>query len=122
MLSAFGSGPPSLSHALLNQRLGLLHSPLALIFRPYKKNMNGTGTSSTATQPKIVPPQSTPISWYIAPTTRGNAPANMERMNVLVATALVAYRVKVSIREFSAAWKIDVKLKPVMPMPIIEGQ
>ena len=93
-----GSGPPTLRNLWLNQRLGLLHSPLALIFRPYKKNMNGTGTSSTATHPNIVLPQSTPMLWYIAPTNRGNAPANTERMNVLAATALAAYRVKVSIR------------------------
>ena len=52
--------------------------------------MNGTGTSSAATHPKIVLAQSTPILWYMGPMKRGNAPANIERRNELAATALAA--------------------------------
>ena len=49
-------------------------------------------------QPNIVTPQSTPMLWYIGITKRGNAPAMADRRNVLAATALALYFVKVSIR------------------------
>lgn len=54
---------PNLQFSFLpsDQTLGLLHSPFALMLLPHLENKKGTGTKITATHPKIVFPQSTPM-------------------------------------------------------------
>jgi len=62
------------------------------------KNRNGIGINATAMNAKIEMPHSIPIAFNNGPMNSGKAPARTDLRNVFAATALAAYRWKVSMR------------------------